>query len=35
MPKTADRAAASTVHSKVTGMNAGQLLSGLPPTFSG
>ena len=35
MPSTADSAATRIVHSKVTGMNAGQLWSGLPPTFSG
>ena len=35
MPSTADSAATRIVDSNVTGMNAGQLLSGLPPTFSG
>ena len=35
MPSTHDSAAARIVHSKVTGMNAGQLCSGLPPMFSG
>ena len=35
MPRTADTAATRIVHSNVTGMNAGQLFSGLPPTFSG
>src|SRR5262249_10177132 len=33
MPKTATRAAPSTVHSKVIGMNDGQLFSGRPPTL--
>jgi len=35
MPNTAARAAKSTVVSKVTGMNIGQLKLGLPPIFSG
>ncbi len=35
MPSTADSAATRIVHSKVTGMNAGQLLNGRPPTLSG
>src|SRR5262249_5836440 len=34
-PKTVTSAAPSTVHSKVIGMNAGQLLNGRPPTLSG
>ena len=33
MPSTHDSAAARIVHSKVTGMNAGQLCNGLPPMF--
>ena len=35
MPRTADNAAARIVHSKVTGMNAGQLWYGRPPTLIG
>ena len=35
MPMTAVSAATSTVVSKVTGMNSGQLLSGRPPMFIG
>ena len=35
MPSTADSAATRIVHSNVTGMNAGQLCSGLPPTLIG
>ena len=35
MPRTAMSAAPSTVHSKVIGMNAGQLLKGRPPTLIG
>ena len=35
MPITAEKAATRMVHSKITGMNAGQLLYGLPPMFSG
>src|SRR5262245_46657550 len=35
MPKTATSAAPSTVHSKVIGMNDGQLFSGRPPTLMG
>ena len=35
MPSTAESAAARIVHSKMTGMNAGKLKNGLPPTSSG
>jgi hypothetical protein len=35
IPIPAEKAANRMVHSKITGMNAGQLLYGLPPTFIG
>ena len=35
MPITVVSAAPRIMHSKVTGMNMGQLTSGLPPTFRG
>ena len=35
MPIAAENEAKSTVVSKITGMNAGQLLNGLPPMFIG